>query len=101
MSNTIRIESLDKEITFNPYTHRISREFKKILLKGVNLSEIDISDPDNPKLWGFSAENEEIAQEYLVKEILWLSQDEIDNLLEHEFSEIKEKVTLYINGKKK
>jgi hypothetical protein len=50
MSNTIRIESLDKEITFNPYTHRIAREFKKILLKGVNLSEIDISDPDNPKL---------------------------------------------------
>jgi hypothetical protein len=33
MSNTIRIESLDKEITFNTYTHRIAREYKQDLLE--------------------------------------------------------------------
>jgi hypothetical protein len=77
----MKIASLNKEIVISKnITRRISREYNELLLWNV---EID-------KSWEFkmNPNNMQKANDYLVKEMTWLSQEEVDSLYENEFDKI-------------
>lgn len=71
-----------KEIV-NQYTRKIDREYQSILMKKTKLwadwnPEIDLSCVGD-------------ANDYLVKSLFWLSQDDVDNMTVSEFEELLQK----------
>jgi len=98
MSNTIRIESLDKEITFNPYTHRIAREYKQALLEGVTVGTNQSGETPNIDL---PIVNQIRAEELQLKAVSGLTQNEIDSITEDEYNTLLGAVNEFIATKKK
>lgn len=94
----MRIESLDKEITLLPYTHRIAREYKQALLDGVTVGTNQVWDTPNIDL---PITNQIKAEEIQVMGLTGLTRDELDRVTEAEYEEILKAVNDHIASKKK
>lgn len=81
------IKSLDREVEIKTKTRKIMREVNEALLDWVELNNFDGSDIK------FPAKNADKSEEVLVKLMTWLNQNEIDNLTEEEYLDIKEEIT--------
>lgn len=94
----MRIESLDREITLLPYTHRIAREYKQALLEGVTVGTNQSGDTPNIDL---PITNQIKAEEIQVMGITGLSRDDLDKVTEEEYESILKAVNDHIANKKK
>jgi len=65
------------------YTRKIDREYQKLLLKGAVSSTIEDGTPDIK----IDLANIQDANDYLVRELFWLKQAELDALTVQEFNE--------------
>lgn len=79
----ITINGTEKEITFKEYTRRIDKWYKNILYKDIN---VDIS--ENAQWMKFSPLVLEEANDYLIRELTWLTADEVLELSHDKYNEI-------------
>ena len=82
----------DKEIELKKYTRKIDREYNKLLMDGINIKvpELDINWEAIPEKEYDSKliSNMQTANDYLVVNMTWLSQDEVDDLSPEEYNQI-------------
>ena len=79
----ITINGTEKEITFKEYTRRIDKWYKNILYKDIN---VDIS--ENAQWMKFSPLVLEEANDYIIKELTWLTADEVDDLSQETYNKV-------------
>lgn len=96
--STIKIASLDKEITLLPYTRKVSRPYKAALMKGISVNTAGGIDAFSMEL---PITNQLEAEEILIKGLTGLTDAEIDSLLDDEYQELANAVNAYTNDKKK
>lgn len=79
----ITINGTEKEITFKEYTRRIDKWYKSILYK-------DFSVGVTEDMWNFkfSPITLEEANDYLIKELTWLTADEVDDLAQGTYNKL-------------
>ena len=79
----ITINGTEKEITLKEYTRRIDKWYKNILYKDIN---VDIS--ENAQWMKFSPLVLEEANDYIIKELTWLTADEVDDLAQGTYNKL-------------
>lgn len=80
----ITINGTEKEIIFKEYTRKIDKWYKNILYKDIN---VDIS--ENAQWWfKFNPLVLDEANDYLVKELTWLTADEVLSLTNDTYNEL-------------
>ena len=98
--STIRIESLGKDITFLPYTHRIAKAEKEALLAGVIVGTSQDLSGGAPSV-NLPVTNQIQSEEIRVLGVTGLLKAELDSVLEEEYAEILEAVNKFVEAKKK
>lgn len=89
---------IPREITLLPYTRKVSRAYKAVLLKWVNVDPLkDVNDLSMI----IPVTNQMEAEEVLVKLLSGLTDSEIDGLLDEEYTELAALANSYANDKKK
>lgn len=77
----------------NSYTRRIAREYKQILRRW---SDVWIWQDSNA-VTKINAEQLEIARDFLVREMCWVSQEQIDNMNDKDFEKIMSEIESIIS----
>lgn len=87
----------DKEIELKKYTRKIDREYNKLLMDWINIKvpELDINWDAIPEKEYDSKliSNMQTANDYLVVNMTWLSQDEVDDLSIEDYNNIFNEVS--------
>ena len=85
----------EKEITLKPYTRGIDKEFNKVLFNGTKSQLVDWKQTlDIPPM------NIQEANDYLVKAMTGLTDDEVLNLENSDYDKILEEINKIKNGEK-
>lgn len=80
------LQSINKEVTLQPSTRRITRLTQECLFEWVTV------DPSNSSDMSFPAINGMRSEELKVKLLFWLSDKEIDNITDDEYNQLKQAI---------
>jgi hypothetical protein len=97
MTTPIHLDSLNKDITLNPYTRKISRAVQEKLLENVNVE----TGSEGMQKTTIPAVNADRSEELAVKLVSGLSDEEMDNLSVEDYQTLKAAVQEATTGKKK
>jgi predicted TIM-barrel enzyme len=93
---TVKIESLDREITLLPFTRAMSRAINEKLLEGVI-----VKGTDSGQQTDIPAINADRAEELAVKLVSGLTSQEMDSITDEDYKTLKAAVNDVTSGKKK
>jgi hypothetical protein len=96
MATTIHLDSINKDVTLNPYTRKISRAVQEKLLEGVVVEA-----GGETQKTTIPAINADRSEELAVKLVSGLSDEEMDNLSVEDYQTLKTAVQDTTAGKKK
>lgn len=97
MATTIHLDSINKDVTLNQYTRKISRAVQEKLLEGV-LVKAGIEGTQETTIPAINADR---SEELAVKLVSGLSEEEMDNLSVEDYQTLKTAVQEMTAGKKK
>ena len=95
-ATTIHLESINKDITLNPYTRRIARAVNEKLLENVI-----VENGENGQKTDIPAINADRSEETAIQLISGLTSPEMDNLSVEDYNTLKAAVQEATSGKKK
>lgn len=96
MTASIHLDSINKDVTLNPYTRKISRAVQEKLLEGVVVEA-----GGETQKTTIPAINADRSEELAVKLVSGLSDEEMDNLSVEDYQTLKAAVQDATLGKKK
>lgn len=96
MTATLHLDSINKDVTLNPYTRKISRAVQEKLLEGVVVEAgLEMQKTTIPAI------NADRSEELAVKLISGLSDEEMDMISDEDYKTLKAAVQNATLGKKK
>lgn len=97
MTTPIHLDSINKDVTLQPYTRKISRAVQEKLLENVNVE----TGSEGSQKTTIPAVNADRSEELAVKLVSGLSDEEMDNLSVEDYQTLKAVVQETTSGKKK
>lgn len=94
---TVKLESIGKEVTLLPLTHGMQKKSQAVFMKGVYLER---DTEGRTRLGNIPAINSQLTEDLLVQLRFGLSDEEMDKISDTEFDRLKE-VIAEDNAKKK